>query len=454
MTLIKDKRIIKKYKEVRSVFKAKETLRINKAADTRAQRESFYRLFLNTRMTEEYIMKEAINRTIEQLEEGEEVLAISDTTEVNYTSKSGRIRDKTGLGIIGNNSDIGYFFHPTILVNPRKESVIGFGSGRIWSREENREKNSKRGSKKFEEKEAVRWLDEAKKTEKNLESKSLKITYVSDREGDIYNVLEAIEDSNQCYVIRSYHDRKIESFESKNISEELSKQETKYSFSKLIIGNKKRKTREALLNVSYTQMNTKRPQGKDAQSLKPLHKTNVIEIKEDISTVPEGESAIHWILLSNKKAENDEEVGQIIHIYTLRWLIEESFRIFKSTGLDVESIAMEHGEGIRKVGMLGFDIALEILQMRQAYKSADETPCTKIYNSNEIQILEKLNVKLEGKTLKQKNPFKFKSIAWTCWIVARLGGWHGYQTTTPGVITFLTGIRKLNIIFEFQLSDD
>ena len=34
---------------------------------------------------------------------------------------------------------------------------------------------------------------------------------------------------------------------------------------------------------------------------------------------------------------------------------------------------------------------------------------------------------LEGKTLKQKNPRSEGSLAWTSWIIARLGGWSGYK---------------------------
>ena len=42
-----------------------------------------------------------------------------------------------------------------------------------------------------------------------------------------------------------------------------------------------------------------------------------------------------------------------------------------------------------------------------------------------------LNRRLEGKTEKQKNPHPEGSLAWLAWIVARLGGWSGYQRYGP-----------------------
>jgi hypothetical protein len=40
-------------------------------------------------------------------------------------------------------------------------------------------------------------------------------------------------------------------------------------------------------------------------------------------------------------------------------------------------------------------------------------------------VLHHLNVKMQGKTQKQKNPHPVETLAWAAWVVARLGGWMG-----------------------------
>jgi len=47
-------------------------------------------------------------------------------------------------------------------------------------------------------------------------------------------------------------------------------------------------------------------------------------------------------------------------------------------------------------------------------------------------MLEALQVRLEGKTAKQKNPHPGHSIAWLAWIIARLGGWTGTLRASAG----------------------
>lgn len=42
--------------------------------------------------------------------------------------------------------------------------------------------------------------------------------------------------------------------------------------------------------------------------------------------------------------------------------------------------------------------------------------------------LRQLNVTLEGRTAKLKNPHDDTLLAWYAWIVARLGGWSGYTS--------------------------
>ncbi|MDP2414315.1 hypothetical protein [Daejeonella sp.] len=46
------------------------------------------------------------------------------------------------------------------------------------------------------------------------------------------------------------------------------------------------------------------------------------------------------------------------------------------------------------------------------------------------------NVRLQGRTEKQKNPYSTKDLKRYAWVLARLGGWKGYESKrTPGITT-------------------
>ncbi|CAF4627086.1 unnamed protein product, partial [Rotaria socialis] len=66
----------------------------------------------------------------------------------------------------------------------------------------------------------------------------------------------------------------------------------------------------------------------------------------------------------------------------------------------------------------------------------------------EIECLTKLNIKSQGKTEKLKNPYRTNSLKWATWIIARLGGWSGYQSQRPpGPITLKNGLDKFCHVF-------
>ncbi len=44
------------------------------------------------------------------------VLAISDSSEINLQSHVGRLKSE-GLGVVGNNTDVGFYIHPTLVVD-------------------------------------------------------------------------------------------------------------------------------------------------------------------------------------------------------------------------------------------------------------------------------------------------------------------------------------------------
>ncbi|MHC5780074.1 MAG: hypothetical protein ACYTXP_40950, partial [Nostoc sp.] len=64
------------------------------------------------------------------------VLAISDSSEINLQSHAGRL-SLSGLGVVGNNTDVGFYIHPTLVLDGESGFPLGLSTVKLWSREIN-----------------------------------------------------------------------------------------------------------------------------------------------------------------------------------------------------------------------------------------------------------------------------------------------------------------------------
>src|SRR6266852_9250164 len=83
---------------------------------------------------------------------GRHVLAIQDTSEINYQAQSGR---KRRLGKVGNGIDVGLFVHPVLAVDAVTEECLGLVDAQVWRRNKSKAANYK--SLPIEQKESYRW---------------------------------------------------------------------------------------------------------------------------------------------------------------------------------------------------------------------------------------------------------------------------------------------------------
>ena len=81
--------------------------------------------------------------------------------------------------------------------------------------------------------------------------------------------------------------------------------------------------------------------------------------------------------------------------------------------------------------------------MRLAYAEPEaELSAAICFTKDEQEFLEHRITRLEGKTEKQKNPYKTKDLKRYVWAVARLGAWKGYESKRhPGITTLWTGLK-------------
>jgi len=110
--------------------------------------------------------------------------------------------------------------------------------------------------------------------------------------------------------------------------------------------------------------------------------------------------------------------------------MEQVFRLLKNEGFKLEKCELEEGDAIRKLCVMMLTSLLKVLQMNIAFNDKEEgQPIAEVFDEEEVECLKVLNKKYEGKTKKQKNNCNPKRTKWAAWVIGRLGGWKGYESS-------------------------
>ena len=419
----------------------KQTVCLRRLGGSRAGEMKLGRWFANKEVSQKELIENITNIVCPFVKE-RHVLGIQDTTEINYQAHCKRIQK--GLGPVGNGRDLGFFMHPMLVLDAEEGTCLGLSAIKIWTRKEEEKENYKKLP--IEKKESYRWIEVAQ-TSKEVLKQAKTITIIADRESDIYEEWARIPDEKTHLITRACRDRKlvngqtlfkyIESLKVCGLYEiELPKR----------VG--KRSAHKACLEIRMGEIEIKKP-GNCLDKMAPSSiKLRIVDVKEKQETVVGGEEAIHWCLLTTHETSTKEEALQIVCWYCMRWNVEQLFRTLKKQGLDIESSQMETGAGLMKLGIVALGVALRTMQLTLAREGKDQVVSV-IFNEEECQVLSKLQIKLEGKTIKQKNPHSSDRLSWAAWIIARLGGWNGYPSESPpGPITMLRGLKQFQSILE------
>ena len=140
------------------------TLVLRKLGETRAGEKAVHRFLSSPYVSVERLVETVAARTAVQCA-GQHILAVQDTTEINF---SGRDKKRRGFGPGGNGKTPGFFIHPVIAIDVATEAVVGLVDAAIWTR--------------------------------------ARVTMVSDRESDIYQLF-ACKPARLDLIVRASQDR-------------------------------------------------------------------------------------------------------------------------------------------------------------------------------------------------------------------------------------------------------
>lgn len=467
-----DKRLNQRLVTVIEELGAQPNLSIPAATDGRAEMEGAYRFFDNDRVSPEKIREPHVAATIERIAACQIALLVQDTTELDLTRPSRRVK---GAGPMDSDVRIGAFHHPLMAF-----TIDGIPLGTVWQKTWSRdaietsltksEKSKKRLETPIEEKESVRWI-EGQRAARDVAAAcpNTQCICVSDSESDIYELFSEPRTTPSTtdtatttdapdsvsrpleLVIRACQTRNtttgnwLTDVRGTDVlfsnSVRVSARVAKFKTTKALKSarGKSRDARTANVEVRATTVTLKPPPGPDRQ-LPPVE-VNLVLVEE--VDAPEGCEPIRWLLVTTLPITTIEDMQQVVAIYCLRWQIEVYFRTLKS-GCRVEQRQFETLRRVENSLAVYSIIAWRVMYLCRLGRECPDMNCEVVFSKSEWKSI--CHIHNHGKV-----PAEPPTLNEMIRLIAGFGGYVNRPKTEPGTQTLWIGLQQLHC---FSLSWD
>lgn len=396
-----------------------------------------YRFFNNPQVTMDTLLKPHIEATARRIQKETVVLAVQDTTSLNYTTHQAM----TGLGPINTRKDgaQGLKLHDTLAFTPDGVS-LGVLHIECWARDPQRRDSEARKALPIEEKESHRWLQSYRRvSEIQALCPDTRLISVGDREADIYELFEeAINTPNgPDLLVRANHACRRKTTTQQTIRERLADQTPAGQLDLHIPGKGGKKARTAVLDIRYGEVEIEPP-----QRLKASAPIKLWAIHAQEAHPPKGTNAVEWLLLTTVETHDFDQACERLGWYATRWNIEVYHRVLKS-GCRIEDRRLGSADTLQACLAIDLVVAWRILRLTKLGRSVPDVSCEIFFEEEEWKALYVYATK--NPSPPQTPPTLNEAIR----TMAKLGGFMGRKSDGhPGTISLWRGIQRLDDITE------
>jgi len=424
-----DRRLNHRAGKVLEALGKKPTVSIPAACGGWDETKAAYRLFDHSEVTLEGVLAPHIACTEERLREHPRVLCIQDTTELDYTAKKGI----AGLGPLNYETRRGMYLHPTLAVTPERVPLGLLGVHR-WVREPGSLGQEKDANRPLEEKESVRWVDGfACVNELAEQLTDTRLTYIADREGDIYDLfVEApCPEHGADWLVRVQHpDRLLTDGRKLRTVLDAAAVLTEVTFVRPASNG--RPARTVHQHIKAVRVTLKAPSRPD-RTLPDVTVTVLLATEID---PPAGEDPLDWVLLTNLPVETPQQALEKLQWYLCRWQIEVYFKVLKS-GCRIEQMQLETRQRLEPALAFYMIIAWRVLFLTMLGRDCPEMPCDTVFADEEWKAVYLV-------TQRQPPPDEPPSLDTMVRMVASLGGFLNRKSDGfPGPKTLWIGLQRI-----------
>jgi len=408
---------------------------------SQAKSKAAYRFFDNKHIDMKTLLKPHVEASLERIKAHRVVLAVQDTTTLNYTAHPAT----DGLGPINTKKDsgVGLVLHDTMAFTT-EGTPLGLLDVQCWARDpEQAGKKEKRHDLPIEEKESIKWLKSYRSVAElqDLCAESMLVS-VGDREADIYELFyEAQQNpSGPKLLVRAERtrNRKVDQV---HLWDKLAKKPVA-GFQEVYVPRKgSRPARTAKLAVHFAKVKLNPPKRKQ---LPPVTVWAVYAREIDYSS--KVKSPIEWMLLTTVEVSTFQEAVERLAWYARRWGIEVYHRTLKS-GCRVEDRRLNNVDRIEACLAIDLVVAWRIYWLTKQGRETPDISCDNFLSEDEWKAL-------CAYVRKEPSPDKPPSLGEAVCMIASLGGFLGRKSDgEPGTTTMWRGLQRLqDIAMGFAMS--
>lgn len=420
-------------------FYARPLAPINQACNgDQGKIKGAYRFFKNAQVNMDTLLKPHIEATARRIQDEAVVLAVQDTTSLNYSTHHAM----DGLGPINTRKDDaqGLKLHDTLAFTP-DGTPLGVLHIECWARApRDDERANARKTLPIEEKESYRWLQSYQRVrEIQLLCPNTRLVSVGDREADIYELFQeaAKEPNGPDLLVRANHACQRQTTEQQYLWKHLSSHPLAGKLDLHIPGKGGRKARTALLEIRYAEVAIKPP--KRLQGSAPI-KLWCIYAHEP--NPPADTGSVEWLLLTTVETINFEQACERLSWYAIRWNIEVYHRVLKS-GCRIEDRRLDTAKTLQACLAIDLVVAWRIFRLTMLGRNVPDASCEIFFREEEWKALYVYHTK------NPRPPETPPTLNETIHLLAKLGGFIGRKGDgEPGTTSLWRGIQRLDDITE------
>jgi len=429
-----DERLRRRFVSIVGDFYARPQANVPGACNgERAKAKAVYRFLDNEEVTLAKLLEPHQQQTLERMGKQSVVLAVQDTTSLNYTAHL----DTEGLGPIGANGSgaRGILVHDTLALTPQG-LVLGVLDAQVWVRDG----EHKGEDRPIEQKESYKWLRSYQAAARaQAQLKHTSIVSVGDREADLFELFALAAEHREAggpeLLVRSREDRCVSG--QKHLWERVEGQPVAGYREVIVPPRPGRRARTAELSVRFGRVELQPPQGKGALGPVTLWAVHARERRAPSGVVP-----LEWMLLTTIAVNDFEQACEKIDWYVQRWMIEVYHRTLKS-GCRIEHRQLATVRRLENCLAIDMMVAARIMHLTWLGRTCPDVPCTIYFEDQQWKAL--YCFRKRTRTPPSKTPSIREVIGW----VAKLGGYLGRNSDRPpGTQVLWEGLQRADDIIE------
>jgi len=407
------------------------------AKGSEARTKAMYRFFSNPVVDMETLLVPHIEATIGRMRGERVILAVQDTTTLNYTPHAPK-----GAGPISRSPGkaVGLVVHDTMAFT-EGGAPLGLLDVQCWARDPNDVgKKARRHELPIEEKESKKWLvsyraaDEAQKV-----CPETMVVSVGDREADIYELFdEARAEGGKAKVLVRAERTRSRKVEEEGLWERMRRERVAGEIEVRVPRRGTRPARRARVEVRYAKVELRPPK---ASRCKPAGVWAVYG--REVGHGKEIGEPIDWMLVTTVETESFEAASERLRWYSLRWEIEVYHRTLKS-GCRVEDRQLDDTKSLAACLAIDMVVGWRVYWLTMVGRERPEMGGDQLLSDDEWRVL---GAWATGKPATTP-PSAQQVMRW----IGKLGGWlRRGKDDNPGTTCIWRGIVRLGAMVEGYL---